>query len=242
MFEVIPAIDLIGGRCVRLTQGRYDEETVYSDDPVEVAKRWEAEGAGRLHLIDLEGARAGEPKNLDVIRRICRAVSIPAQMGGGIRSLDLAKQALDAGIGRVIIGTRAAVDVDAARKMFGTLGDQAILGVDSRDGFVAISGWESETRENAVDFAVRMQTLGVRRIIFTNISRDGALIGVDTAVIEEMLSAVDIPIIAAGGVTTIEDIRRLKPLSAQGLEGAIIGKALYAGSITLPEALAEAAG
>lgn len=242
MFEVIPAIDLIGGRCVRLTQGRYDEETVYSEDPVEVAKQWEAEGAQRLHLVDLEGARAGEPKNLEVIRRICSTIKVPTQMGGGVRSLDIAKQALDLGVGRVIIGTRAAVDVDAAQEMFTALGDQAILGVDSRDGCLAISGWESETRENAVEFAVRMQNLGVRRIIFTNISRDGALSGVDTAVIEEMLAAVDVPVIAAGGVTTVEDIRLLKPLAARELEGAIIGKALYTGSIRLSDALAEAAG
>ncbi len=240
MFEIIPAIDLIGGRCVRLTQGRYDEETVYSNDPVEVAKQWQDEGAQRLHLIDLEGARAGEPKNLEVIGRILNAVSIPAQVGGGIRSLEIAQRVLDVGVGRVIIGTRAAVDTDAAKEIFGLLQDRAVLSVDSRDGFVAISGWESETREKAVDFAVRMQNLGVKRIIFTNISRDGALIGVDTTVIEEILAAVDIPIIAAGGVTTVEDIRRLKPLVSQGLEGAIVGKALYTGSISLQDALADA--
>lgn len=238
--EVIPAIDLIGGRCVRLTQGRYDQETTYSNNPVEVAKRWEAQGAQRLHLIDLEGARAGEPRNMDVIREICRVVSIPTQMGGGIRTIEIARHAIDVGVGRVIIGTSAAVDTCAAEVLFGELGEKAILGVDSKDGTVAVSGWEAQTQERAVEFARRMQELGVCRIIFTNISRDGALVGVDADVVEEMVKAVDIPVIAAGGVTTVEDIRRLKPLELFGLEGAIIGKALYAGSITLPDALLAA--
>jgi len=240
LLEIIPAIDIIAGRCVRLTQGRYDQETVYDENPVQVAERWQAQGARRLHVVDLEGARAGEPINLRVVRDICRAVSIPVQMGGGIRTIKFALDALEAGVGRVIIGTSAAVDSESAASLFSELGERAVLGVDSRNGRVAIKGWEAETQESAIDFARRMQDLGARRIIFTNILQDGALSGIETEAIREFLSAVDVPVIAAGGVTSLEDIRRLKPLEGSGLEGTIIGKALYAGTITLPEALAAA--
>jgi len=240
MFEIIPAIDLIGGRCVRLTRGDYNQETVYSDDPAEVARQWEAAGARRLHLVDLDGARAGQPCNLEVVGRICAAVSIPAQLGGGIRSIEAARMALDAGADRVIISTWAAVDPVAASALFNELREQAAVAVDSRDGFVAIKGWDAKTGERAVDFARRMQDLGARRIIFTNISRDGVLSGVDTGPIKEILGAVSIPVIAAGGVTTVEDVRQLKALENLGLEGAIIGKALYVGSVTLLDALSVA--
>lgn len=235
--EIIPAIDMMDGKCVRLVQGKFDQVTVFSDDPTEMAKKWADEGATRLHLVDLNGSRAGEPQESETIKSIVSAVNIPVQLGGGIRSLEIARHMLDLGVQRVIVGTSAAVDKDLAKALFGELGDHVILGVDARDGFVAIKGWEETTAEQAVDFARRMQDLGARRVIYTDISRDGMLQGVNTTAMRNMAKALDIPVIASGGVSTVEDIKRLKDIEHLGIEGVILGKALYTGAISLKDAL-----
>jgi phosphoribosylformimino-5-aminoimidazole carboxamide ribotide isomerase len=240
MLEIIPAIDMKEGRCVRLLQGRFDQETVYSNDPVEVARKWEAEGAPRIHLVDLDGARSGVSQNLAVVEKIAAAVRVPLQLGGGIRSLAVAMSVIEVGVGRVIIGTSAALDNTIAEEIFSSLGEQAILGVDARDGYVAVKGWEEVTSEKAIEFARRMVALGAARIIYTDISRDGMLQGVNLAAMAEMTRAVPIPVIASGGVTTVQDIKDLVSANLPGLEGVITGKALYSGSLTLAEALAVA--
>jgi phosphoribosylformimino-5-aminoimidazole carboxamide ribotide isomerase len=238
--EIIPAVDLLDGKCVRLTQGKFDRVTVFSDDPLEMARRWEAEGAPRLHLVDLNGSRMGAPQEAKIVEAIAAAVMIPVQLGGGIRTLESAKRMLDSGVGRVIVGTSAALDSEFAERLFMELGDSAILGVDARDGLVAIKGWEETTTEGSIEFARRMQALGARRIIYTDVSRDGMLQGANIAAMEQMVRALDIPVIASGGVSTVDDIRRLKALESEGLEGAILGKALYAGTLTLRDALEAA--
>lgn len=238
--EVIPAIDIIGGRCVRLAQGQFDQETVFSYSPVDMALKWEQQGAARLHVVDLDGARTGAPENMKSLEAIIKAVNIPVQVGGGIRSLKKARQVLDAGVERVIVGTSAALDSNTAETMFNELGDRVVLGVDALNGYVAVRGWQARTEERAIDFAKRMMALGARRIIFTDISRDGMLTGVNTYAIERMIDAVDIPVIASGGVSSINDIKRLRLMENKGLEGIILGKALYLGSVSLPEAISEA--
>lgn len=238
--EIIPAIDMMDGKCVRLVQGRFDQSTVFSDDPVDAAKRWVGEGARRLHLVDLNGSRVGVPQESHTIERILAAVDIPTQLGGGIRTLETAQRMIELGVGRVIIGTSAALDKDAARAIFAELGERAVLGVDARDGYVAVKGWQETTAETAVDFAQRMQALGARRVIYTDISRDGMLQGVNTQAMQRMAESLSIPVIASGGVSTLEDIRKLASLQSDGVEGAIVGKALYTGDLSLAKALAAA--
>lgn len=235
--ELIPAIDMMDGKCVRLAQGKFDQVTVFADDPAEMAKRWAGEGAARLHLVDLNGSRVGAPQETDAIKRIIKSVDIPVELGGGIRSLEIARQMIDLGVGRVIVGTSAAKDTELAQMFFQELGDQAVLGVDAKDGYVAISGWEQVTRETAIEFAVRMQGLGAKRVIYTDISRDGMLKGVNLSAMKAMAEALDIPVIASGGVTSVEDIENLATLENAGIEGAILGKALYTGDLMLAEAL-----
>ncbi len=238
--EIIPAIDIINGKCVRLVQGKFDQATVFSDDPVQMALRWEDEGAPRLHLVDLNGSRFGSPQEIETVKRIVAAVRIPVQLGGGIRTLETARLLLDLGVDRVIIGTSAALDADLAAQFFGELGERAVLGVDARNGMVAVKGWEEITNEDAIEFAQRMSSIGARRLIYTDISRDGTLQGANIPAMKRMAESVDIPVIASGGVSTLEDIRKLSELASIGLEGAILGKALYAGTLTLREALAAA--
>ena len=233
---------MMDGKCVRLVQGRFDQSTVFSDDPVDAARRWVDEGAQRLHLVDLNGSRVGAPQEIDTIRRILSAVNIPTQLGGGIRNLETARQMIEMGVGRVIVGTSAALDTELARTLFGELGDKAILGVDAKDGFVAVKGWKETTAETAVAFARRMQDIGAKRVIYTDISRDGMLQGVNAAAMKQMAEALNIPVIASGGVSAVEDIRVLKGLEQFGIEGAIVGKALYTGDLTLADALAAAGG
>lgn len=240
--EIIPAIDMMDGKCVRLVQGRFDESTVFSDDPVDAARRWVDEGAQRLHLVDLNGSRVGSPQEIDTIRRILSAVDVPTQLGGGIRTIETARQMIELGIGRVIIGTSAALDTELARTIFCELGDRAILGVDAKDGYVAVKGWQETTAETAIEFAQRMQGLGAKRVIYTDISRDGMLQGVNAAAMKQMAEALSIPVIASGGVSAVEDIRVLKDLEQFGIEGAIVGKALYTGDLALADALTAAGG
>ena len=240
--EVIPAVDIRNGKCVRLLQGDFDRETVFCDDPIEMALKWESQGAQRLHVVDLDGAKTGRPHNLEIIRRIASALSVPVQMGGGVRSILIARRVLGLGVERVVIGTSAVLDGDFARAMFQEFGERVVLGLDAHDGFVATHGWQETSKLCAVDFAQDMEKLGARRIIHTDISRDGMLEGVNLAAMEAMARAVSIPVIASGGVTGIEDIRNLKKLEPLGIEGVIAGKALYTGSLDLREAIRVAGG
>lgn len=235
--EVIPAIDIKGGKCVRLRQGEFSQVETYSEDPLKYALRWQQEGAMRLHIVDLDGARVGMPQNMEVVRQIVRRVNIPVQLGGGIRNTEVIERMLNVGVARVILGTSVAQNDDIARSALMMYGDRVVVGIDAKDGFVAISGWMERTNESAVSFAKRMVGFGAQRIIFTDIGRDGMLTGPNVSALTEMLNAVQIPIISSGGVGNLEHIRSLRALSAGNLEGVIVGKALYAETIRLPEAL-----
>jgi len=235
--EILPAIDLRGGKCVRLIRGDYDRETVFSDDPPAMARHWESLGATRLHVVDLDGAKEGAPRNLDVVRDICAAVSIPVQLGGGMRDVAIARQALEAEVDRVIVGT-AALDPDAAAEFVRALGDRAVAGIDARDGFVAVRGWLDTTEIRAIDLAKKVVALGFRWIVFTDIQSDGMLEGTNISALKEMVESVDASVIAAGGITTIDDLRAARDA---GAAGAIVGRALYTGKLKLEDAL-KAAG
>ena len=240
--QIIPAVDILGGRCVRLLQGRFDREMVFADDPVEMAVYWASLGAERIHVVDLDGAKTGLPQNADIIGRIVKALKVPVQVGGGIRTLETAEQMLGLGVDRVVIGTSAVLDRDAAEEMFESLGEQIALGLDARNERVAIRGWQETVAQKAVVFAQEMEALGAKRIIHTDIGRDGMLAGVNIAAMERMAKAVNIPVIASGGVTAIEDIHSLKAIESSGIEGVIVGRALYIGSLNLREAIAVARG
>jgi len=238
--QVIPAIDIKEGRCVRLRQGRMTEETVYGTNPVEVAKRWEGMGAGLLHVVDLDGAVNGTPKNQRTIQEIAAAVSIPLQVGGGIRDLRSIKHYRSAGIQRVILGTavvqQRAFMIEASRRF-----PKGILaGIDAVEGRVAVEGWKTVTEEKAVDLAAGLEGIGLAAIIYTDIKRDGMLSGPNLDGIRQLVQSLEIPVIASGGITTIEDLKLLKELEPLGLSGVVIGKALYAGTLDLAEALAVA--
>lgn len=236
-FEVIPAIDIRGGKCVRLFQGDYERETVFGEDPVEMARRWEAEGASRIHVVDLDAARTGEPLNLELVAGITRALSVPVQMGGGIRSRDAVIRTLDAGVERAIVGTAAAVDPAAAGALFAEFGESLVLGLDARDGRVAISGWRKTTARSALDLALELTQAGVRRVIYTDIATDGTGAGPSIESTRRLAEALSIPVIASGGVGTLDHIRAAAALSPLGVEGVIVGKALYTGSVRLPDAI-----
>ena len=236
--EVIPAIDLRGGRCVRLYQGDYSKETVYSDDPVEVALRWQSMGATRLHVVDLDGAARGEPANLEVVASIAGSTTTPLQLGGGIRSVETIERAIAMGAGRVVLGTSAVGDpglVETACREFGP--DVIIVGVDARDGLVATRGWLETSGVVATDLVRQMTSLGVRRFVYTDIARDGTLTEPNFQAIEDLMKSADASVIASGGVSSLEHLARLAGL---GVEGAIVGKALYEGAIDLREAIAVA--
>ena len=233
--ELIPAIDLIDGKCVRLYQGDYSRETVYSDDPVEVALRWESMGASRIHIVDLDGARSGNPDNLAVVKRIVSAVRVPVQMGGGVRTLDTARRILDAGVRRVMLGTVAVRDPQIVRDACAEFGSDAIVvAVDSKDGKVSVSGWTSASDMKATDLIASMMQAGVQTFLCTDISRDGTLSGPNYALMRDLAQVAGAGVIAAGGIASIEHLRLLANV---GVGGAVIGKALYTGDIDLAEAL-----
>jgi len=232
--EVIPAIDLRGGRCVRLTQGDYARETVFSDDPVEMAHRWAGEGATRIHVVDLDGAREGRPVNDDVVRRIIEAVELPVQVAGGVRTLDAVQAWLDTGADRVILGTAAVRDPELAAEASRRHGERIVVSIDARGGVVAVEGWREETKLQAESFLRTLAGLGVPRFVYTDINRDAMLESPNYEMIETMVGATECPLIAAGGVAEVENLTRLSEL---GVEGAIVGLALYDGRVQLPEAL-----
>lgn len=237
---IIPAIDLKDGQCVRLQQGRKDAVTVYSKDPLATAGRWEAYGAKVLHIVDLDGAFTGIQKNLNTILQVRKYVKMTVQVGGGIRDLFSVDRLLSAGIDRVIIGTSAIEDsgfvVEACKKFPGRI----FIGIDARDGKVAVRGWEETSSVDSGELARRVETVGAAGIIYTDISRDGMLTGPNISAMEEMVKTVRIPVIASGGIATMDDIKNL--LTIEGLWGAITGKAIYSGSLDLKEAIRLAAG
>ncbi|MFC2071016.1 1-(5-phosphoribosyl)-5-[(5-phosphoribosylamino)methylideneamino]imidazole-4-carboxamide isomerase [Chloroflexota bacterium] len=233
--EVIPSIDLRGGNCVRLYQGDYGNETVFSDDPVQMALHWQSLGAPRLHIVDLDGAATGEIGNLDIINTLGQAMLIPTQLGGGIRNLETIERLLKTGIERIILGTAAVEDESLVREACRKYRDSIIVGIDTREGMIAVRGWQEETKLKGVDFAKTMAKLGVRRFIYTDIIRDGTLTEPNFTAISEFITELKLPVIAAGGVSSIEHLRVLEKL---GAEGAIIGKALYTGDIDFKKALA----
>ena len=232
--DVIPAIDLRNGKCVRLYQGDYGKETIFSDDPVSMALRWQAEGATRLHIVDLDGASEGKPRNLYGISRIVEAVDIPVQVGGGIRSLETADRLLATGVDRTIIGTVAVEDPDLAVEACRRYGEQIVIGIDARNGLVATRGWLEESTLKATDLAIEMAGLGARRFICTDISRDGTLTSPNFEAVADLVAQVSVPVIAAGGVGSVEHLSKLATL---GVEGAIVGRAIYTGDVKLAEAI-----
>ena len=233
--EVIPAIDLIDGRCVRLYQGDYSRETVYSDDPVEVALRWERLGARRVHVVDLDGARVGSPQNLDAIRRIAEAVGVPVQMGGGIRTLDTVREVIASGVDRVMLGTVAVREpgiVTSACERFGA--ERVLVAIDSRDGRVAVSGWTDGSETSTTDLLRLMMDAGVNAFLCTDISRDGTLAGPNYDLMRGLVAVGGDGVIAAGGIAAVEHLRKLAEI---GVGGAVIGRALYTRDIDLAEAI-----
>lgn len=228
--EIIPAIDIRAGQCVRLYQGDYSAETVYSFNPVDKALEWVSQGATRLHVVDLDGAAAGHTVNIELIREICQSVLAPVQVGGGVRSIDDIETLFKAGVDRVILGTTAVENHELVKEACRRFGDSIVIGIDARDGKVAIKGWQQTTAVTAVSLARDMVRLGVRRFIYTDISRDGTLTEPNFCSVYELLDTVRTPVIASGGISKPVHLKVLKQL---GVEGAIIGKALYTGDINL---------
>lgn len=237
---IFPAVDIKEGRCVRLVQGRKDRETVYSLEPREMAQVWERQGAEWIHVVDLDGAFSGVPRNRDIIKDMVTRLNIPIQLGGGIRDMAIARCFLNLGVSRIIIGTRALDDrvfVESLLKEFGP--DRVVIGIDARDGMVAVKGWVDVTGVPALDLALEMKSLGIARLVYTDISRDGELKGPNLPATEALAKGSGLSVIASGGVSSVRDIEKLRQIP--GIEGAIIGKALYEGRLSLGEAL-NAAG
>ena len=229
---VIPAIDIRNGKCVRLTQGKYDEETIYYENPLTTAKMWQDKGAHYLHVVDLDGALTGDDVNFDVISKISTKLSIPVEVGGGIRDNIKVKKYLDSGVSRVIIGTSAVQNISLVEEMCRLYPGKIAVSIDVKDNCVAIKGWVETTELNAVNFAKKLQTAGVSTIVFTDISKDGMLSGPNMHALKELQSKVDMQIIASGGIKNLEHIIQLNELN---LYGAITGKALYEGTLTMEE-------
>jgi phosphoribosylformimino-5-aminoimidazole carboxamide ribotide isomerase len=234
---VIPAVDLRGGRCVRLIQGRPDAETVFSDDPVAMARRWADLGAPRLHVVDLDGALAGAPKQTELIREIARGVGIPLQVGGGLRSVDAVEQVVEAGARWVVLGTRAAVEPEFLAGVCRGFPEKVIAAVDALDGRVAVDGWRRTLDMSAEAFAGEARGAGAAAILYTDIARDGTERGPNLARTETMARTAGIPVLASGGVGSLEDLKRLAEIP--GVAGAIVGRALYTGAVDLRRAIAE---
>ena len=233
--QLVPAVDIRGGLCVRLYQGDYKQETIYSDNPLEVALNWESSGATRIHIVDLDGAQSGIQSNIETIKNIAKSISIPIQVGGGIRDTDRMRTLLDAGADRVVLGTIAISDPDAIEKGCKEFGsDSIVVGLDARDGLISIRGWEESSNIKAKTLLRRMENLGVARFIYTDIAKDGTLEGPNLDSIKELLQYSTSKIVASGGVSTIEHLIQLESV---GAEAAIVGQALYTGNISIEAAL-----
>jgi phosphoribosylformimino-5-aminoimidazole carboxamide ribotide isomerase len=237
---IIPAIDIKDGRCVRLQQGRAGTESVYSDDPVAVARRWESEGAGLIHVVDLDGAFSGTPKNRDLILKIAQSVKIPIQVGGGIRELSHIISYKDHDTLRLVLGTKVLLDTQFLKAACDLLPKRILVGLDARDGKLLAQGWTQTTGESVIDFAKKLDGFRILSIIFTDVQRDGMLQGPNLDAIRELARSTEIPIIASGGISSLDDIRSLLSIESSGVAGVIVGKALYTGAVKLTEALSLA--
>lgn len=234
---IIPAIDLQGGSVVRLVQG-YKEKKVYSQDPVKVAKFWVKQGAKFLHIVDLDGAFSGTPKNLKIVKEIVRAIKIPVEFGGGVRSIDAIKSILKLGVARVVLGTRAVEDKEFLKKAFVKFKDQIIVGVDAKEDKVMVKGWKTGYKNtDALEFSLYLKEIGFKELIYTDTLKDGTLSGPNIGELKKLLKITGLKVIASGGVSKLGDLDRLRKLEKEGLSGVIIGKALYEGRFTLPQAL-----
>ena len=243
-FTIYPAIDIRGGRCVRLVQGDYGQETVYDESPLDVARRWEREGASWIHLVDLDGAKAGHPVNDRLVGEIARTVGVPVQVGGGLRTRADVERLLEAGVARVILGTAAIEDRAFVEDVLSRHGGHVAIGIDARDGYVATRGWLETSEVQAEALACQLAEVGGKTFIFTDISRDGMMRGPNVEAITALARACGQQVIASGGVSSMADVETLAAQAKDGVSGAIIGKALYTGSVRLEEAvrLAEATG
>lgn len=239
---VIPAIDLKDGKCVRLEQGLMEKDTVFNDDPGAQARAWQDQGAELLHIVDLDGAFAGEPKNRSAIEAIIKAITIPAQLGGGIRDIATIEAYLSLGLSRVIIGTAAQRNPELVHEACAKFPGRIVVGIDAKDGMVAVQGWAEVTNITAVELARKFEDCGVAAIIYTDISRDGMMQGPNLEATRSLAEAVSIPIIASGGVSSLKDIENLMMIESSGVTGVITGKAVYTGAINLNEAIALTKG
>ena len=234
---IFPAIDLLNSKAVRLQKGDYNKVTVYSESPAEVAKDFERQGARFLHVVDLDGAKDGTTANFDTVKEIIEKTSLSVEIGGGIRNMDRVKRYMDIGVDRVIIGTAAITDPEFLEQAVKSYGDRIVVGVDVKDGYVAINGWLELSRISCFDFCTKLYDMGVKTIICTDISKDGMMSGTNIALYEELSKKVGMNIIASGGVSSMDDVRKL---SQMNIYGAILGKALYTGAISLTDAIKEA--
>jgi phosphoribosylformimino-5-aminoimidazole carboxamide ribotide isomerase len=234
--EIIPAIDLLGGQCVRLYQGDYQRSQVFDENPVAVAQQWVEQGATRLHLVDLDGAKAGHPVNQSVIAAITQAVNVPVQVGGGLRDRQSVAELISLGVQRVILGTVAVEKPDLVETLCQEFPGQIVVGIDARNGKVATRGWLENSEVEAIALAQQMAGLGVSSIIYTDIHRDGTLQGPNQEALRELAEAISIPVIASGGVSSVRDLLNLLALESLGVTGAIVGRALYTGEVSLKEA------
>lgn len=231
---LFPAIDMKDGKCVRLEQGMFDKVTVFGEDPVAMAKKWEEKGGEFLHLVDLDGAKDGVPKNLEIIKNICKSINIPIQIGGGIRNKETVKLLLEAGVNRVILGTVAINNIELLKELVNEYGEKIVVSIDAKDGLVAVDGWVNVSEVKSIDLVKELETIGVKTIVYTDISKDGMMEGPNFEIYQTLKDCSSIDVIASGGVSSIEDIKKLKQMD---MYGAIIGRALYNGAIKLEEAL-----
>jgi len=239
---IIPAVDIKAGRCVRLLQGREDSETVFSDDPSAMALRWEEEGAERLHVVDLDGAFRKSPQNMGAIQQIIEKVQVPVQLGGGIRNMETISRYLDLGISRVIIGTEAIKNPQLVEEACQAFPARIMVGIDARNGMVAIEGWTQTTEKQAIEVAKQLEGYGVAGIVFTDIHKDGMQMGPNIEETKRLAESVSVPVIASGGVSNVRDIEALAKLEPVGVEGVITGRALYENTLTMAEALSVSRG
>jgi phosphoribosylformimino-5-aminoimidazole carboxamide ribotide isomerase len=240
---VFPAIDILAGRAVRLSQGDYERVTVYNEDPVAQAASFAEQGAEWIHVVDLDGAREGVPGNLSVVEAIASRIGLPVQTGGGIRTLDTMQRLADAGVSRMVLGTKLATDPEFVREAVSRFGTEGVVaGIDARDGLVAVEGWREGTATAAAELVAELRDLGVRHLVYTDISRDGMRTGVDVDAYELIAETAGFPVIASGGVSTLDDFRELAALGPDTIEGAITGRALYEGAFKLKHAIRAARG
>lgn len=239
---VFPAIDILGGKAVRLAQGDYERVTVYNDDPVAQAREFAEAGAEWIHVVDLDGARDGVPGNIEVVERIVREVGLPVQNGGGIRTLETMQRLSDAGVSRMVLGTKLATDHGFVREAVARFGDKVVAGIDARDGMVAVEGWREGTSTPVDELVGELRDLGIRHLVYTDISRDGMQTGVNVEAYEHVAEVAGFPVIASGGVSTLEDFHELGALGPDVVAGAITGRALYEGTFKLKHAIRAARG